>query len=415
MRKLVNCYLLSISATALALGIQIVILPWLSVGVLALPAMQVGWVQSAVMLPNFVVLLLGGVLADRGYRLSGVLLICTLAMLLHMSMALAVQWQWLSLKLLLGYAALLGTLNALHQPLRESLLPLLDEDRIQKNFSKLFLSQYVMQATGVIIAGQYGLLGVSTILWFQALAMGIALVFYLGLTLQIKQQAQLHEKFSAANGDAVKAIFHSVFQSFQYVWSKPVLRSLVGLAGFNGFVQMGVFIVVMPLLIRDVYGLSGSHYAYTQLSFLLGAVAANMWLLQRGGSNKPGQGILFCLLYTGLLLLGLGAKPTVNGVYILSFFWGVVVGVSTSLARSLLQDQLENSIRGRVTSIYQLALFGGAPLGALVGGYCAHWWSTLQLLTAAGAVTLITFVLFLLTKTLWQIQISPATKESEAG
>ncbi len=415
MRKLVNFYLLSISATALALGIQIVLLPWLSVGVLQLPAMQVGWVQSAVMLPNFVVLLLGGVLADRGYRLMGILLICTLATFLHIGLAIAVQWQWLGLSLLLGYAVLLGTLNALHQPLRESLLPLLDEGRIQKNFSKLFLSQYIMQAIGVVVAGQYSSLGVASILWFQAFSMFVALIFYVCLTLNIKKQASFYDKVNSTSPETSQTIRHSVLQSFRYVWQRPVLRSLVGLAGFNGVVQMGVFIVVMPLLIRDVYGLSGVHYAYTQLSFLLGAVAANIWLLKRGGSDKPGQGILFCLLYTSLLLLGLGAKPTVNGIYILSFFWGVVVGVSTSLARSLLQDQLDNAMRGRVTSIYQLALFGGAPLGALLGGYCVHWWSTLQLLTAAGVVSLITFVLFLLTKTLWQVQITPTAEEGSSN
>lgn len=400
MSGLINRYLWSVSATALALGIQIVILPWLSVGVLHLPAVQVGWVQSAVMLPNVVVLLLGGMLADRGYRLYGLLGVCAMAAVLHSVLGLLVYEEQLSLLILLGYAVALGTLNAFNQPLRESLLPVLDESAIQKNFSKLFFFQYLLQSAGVLLAGQYVLLGVDNVLFIQSAAMILALMGYVSLRQKVRKYSVVSESTAS-----FESFLQAMMAGFTYVWQQPVLRSLVGLASFNGFVHMGVFIVLMPLLIRDVYDLSGRHYAFTQFSFIAGAVVANFWLIRKGEVRKPGQSVLFCLLYTGVLLLGLSAKPTVTGIYILCFIWGVVVGVSTSLGRSLLQSQVEQHFRGRVSSVYQFALYGSAPLGALASGYCVHYFSALQLLLGAGVLSLVVFAMLLTTKSLWQVSI----------
>ncbi len=400
MSRLINRYLWSVSATALALGIQIVILPWLSVGVLQLPAVQVGWVQSAVMLPNVAVLLLGGMLADRGYRLYGLFWVCALAALLHAVLGMVLYEQHLSLLVVLVYAVALGTLNAFNVPLRESLLPALDENAIQKNFSKLFFFQYLLQGAGVLLAGQYAVLGAHNVLFVQAAAMILALAGYVSLRQQMRLCA-VNPESSVPNEPFLRAMA----AGFAYIWQQPVLRSLVSLAGFNGFMHMGVFIVLMPLLIRDVYALSGFHYALTQLCFIAGAVVANLWLIRKGAVKKPGQNVLFCLLYTGILLLALSAKPTVTGIYMLSFLWGAVVGVTTSLGRSLLQSQVDQHFRGRVSSVYQLALYGSAPLGALVSGYVVHYLSALQLLLVAGVLSLVVFAMLLTTKSLWQVSV----------
>ena len=59
-------YLFSLSVLSVALGIQIILLPWLVVDQLSLSSIWVGWVQAAVLIPNLLLLLLGGVSADRG-------------------------------------------------------------------------------------------------------------------------------------------------------------------------------------------------------------------------------------------------------------------------------------------------------------------------------------------------------------
>ncbi len=58
-------YLSGLGCSAVAMGLQIVIFPWLVVGVLHEPADRVGLAQMAVMLPNLLFILLGGAISDN--------------------------------------------------------------------------------------------------------------------------------------------------------------------------------------------------------------------------------------------------------------------------------------------------------------------------------------------------------------
>jgi predicted MFS family arabinose efflux permease len=49
--------------------------------------------------------------------------------------------------------------------------------------------------------------------------------------------------------------------------------------------------------------------------------------------------------------------------------WGFFSGLSMTLGRTLLHNQVPHDLRSRASSVYQLCLFGGAPLGAWGCGF----------------------------------------------
>lgn len=375
------------------MGCQFVVLPWLAVGELKLEADQVGWVQSLSLLPGVLLLLLGGAVADRDSSRWFLPLFYLLLAAIHGAMAWLLAIEGLSLWWLLLYALMLGVFSAFIQPLRERLLPILltPEQRIQRSVVIMSLCLYVAQAIGVAFAGQFDRFGAQTVLLGQVLCLLVAaiLFFVLALTSQPQQKPKSSQ---------------SLLEVVGYVWRERVLRDLVLLVGFNGFLHIGVFVVALPLLARDGYQQGAVYFASLQLCFVLGSIAATLGLLKRGPAQYPGRSVLFCLLYTGMLMIAIAAKPTLNGLFGLVFLWGVVAGVAASLGKGLLQQQAPEAYRGRILSIYQLSLFGAAPLGALVCGYLVNSLGAWLLFQVVGYTSAAIFVVFCFSRPMWQVE-----------
>ncbi|MAZ88705.1 MAG: MFS transporter [Cellvibrionaceae bacterium] len=401
-------YMVAVALAAFSTGVQIVVLPWLAVGELHLPADQVGWVQAGILLPGLALMLMGGAVADRQPSRYFLPLLYVLTTLCHCGILWVLFEGQLQLLWLMSYALALGVINAFLQPLRDRLLPELlgAEDRLQLSVVKVSLCVYLAQAVGVSAAGQIDWLTLEWVLAIQVISL-LACVMTLLLMLSLSKvdvtgvdEPQWRQSQGMdQTGGAV-----SIRQGLSFVRHHRVLKHLVLLVGFNGFMHIGVFVVALPLLSRDIYDLDAFNFAGLQLAFVAGNVVATLALLKRGLVAQPGRVILFCLLYAGIIMLAIAAKPTLFGLFLLVFTWGVVAGVSASLGKALLQQQATDGYRGRALSIYQLALFGGAPLGALACGYAVEFKGALTLFQWGGGVTLALFAVYLCVRSLWVIE-----------
>ncbi len=73
-------------------------------------------------------------------------------------------------------------------------------------------------------------------------------------------------------------------------------------------------------------------------------------------------------LGVSLLIVGLGVGRRFGFELGLLFLVGAATVASNTAANSILQSSIDARIRGRVSSLYMLALRGGAPLGNLATG-----------------------------------------------
>jgi MFS family permease len=397
-------YLVGISVLAIALGIQIILLPWLVVDHLALSSIWVGWVQAAILIPNLLFILVGGLMADKAKSLPWLVPLLWINMVLHASLAIFIHYSILSILLLLAYAILLGITNAFIQPWREYLLKqTANQAGLQPLVAKSTLCLAVGQGVGVSLTAFMDTLGLETLLFMQVIMVALAALFfaYLRRCLPTESNEQV------GNVEAVDKtlFFEGITSGLNDVWALPALRSLIAIVAFNGFFHIGVFIVALPLLVQQVYGESVDFYSGLQLAFVAGTIVTTLVVVYRGALDAAGRRIIFGLLYGGVILLALSAKPTLIGLFILVFFWGVVVGVSANMGRSVLQSLAPELSRGRIISIYQLALFGFAPIGALCAGYVIEIWGVLTLLKISGIASLVVFASTLVTKSLWEVEV----------
>ncbi|RLA40683.1 MAG: MFS transporter, partial [Gammaproteobacteria bacterium] len=89
--------------------------------------------------------------------------------------------------------------------------------------------------------------------------------------------------------------------------------------------------------------------------------------------------------------------------------WGMFSGISISLGRMMTHTEAPEAYRSRVVSIYQLAFFGTAPIGAWMTGQLISAQGVLETFGGLGATTLLVASLGVFTQ-LWR---SPGGKPVE--
>ena len=113
-----------------------------------------------------------------------------------------------------------------------------------------------------------------------------------------------------------------------------------------GVLFIGPFMVVLPLMVRDVYAGGAPQIAWVSTAFPLGTIAGSLVVIRRGGlgelmrSQWVALGIAACILIG--MSLGLPFGWTLGGVVL----WGVAGSVFMIAGRTLFQQRALHSLRG---------------------------------------------------------------------
>lgn len=377
---------------AFATGIHIVLLAWLAVGVLHLSPVNMGVIQAVSLLPNLVFMLVAGALADRFDPAKVIANALALHVCAYFALAFLLFTDQLNFFYLAAYGAAVGTGNAFVQPVREKLLSSIETQPLQKRLSMASIVQFSFQSAGIVFASSAEWIGYAVIASVQGVIAATSLL----TVLTIKKESVLK-----AHGISIKT---DMVAGLNHVLRSQPLSQLMVLIGFNGYMHLGVYLVVLPLMAKTVYGFGAAEYGSLQLTFVLGMIAAHLNIVRQENIQMPGQGALFSLLYTAVIGFALAKIPTVPGFYFMIFCWGFVAGNSAGRCRLVLQPLVEEAVKGRVMSIYQFVLFGFAPLGALATGFFVKYLSIQQIFYFMSLSSVGIFLLFFVFGKLWQVE-----------
>ena len=353
-------YLGAVGAHSMAMGLQTVLFPWLVVGILNADAHGLGLAQMAVMVPNLLFILVGGALSDHrhlGTHLGRLYLLYALPIGLILAAALG---DLLSYWQALVYGVLYGVITAFIQPARESLLPQLTDQALQRAVAQSAMVQFGAQSLGIAAAGQMERVGLPLLLVLQ-------IALFAGASLLIRRSQPKGEGISPASKPLRDV---RIFEGVGLVLRHPRLLPLMALVGATGFLGIGAYYVAMPIVARQMYHQGAGFFSAMQLCFVAGVLLANLIFVRWVGSlARPGRWMILSLLLRGLLisLLALQVPPWL--LFPLLVVWGMLSGMSMTLGRAMIHEEAPESLRSRVVSVYQLCLFGAAPLGAWLTGY----------------------------------------------
>jgi len=302
-----------------------------------------------------------GVLADRFDRRAASLLINTMSTLNMTALAMLTAFDKTDIYLLVVLSTMQGILDGAHMPVRMALVPnLVDRAQLQSalatNSISFNLSRFIGPAlAGVLIAT----LGVASAFAFNAVSYVAILVALLMVRLQP----------TAAREDRRGDVLAELVDGVRYVLRRPELRLLLLLIAISAVLGRGP-LELLPAFADDVFDRGSSGLAILTSAVGAGAIVAGL-ALARGTGWLTFEVVAASLFLGGQLLLALGLSDS---------FWvsaAIVVALGCTLSfcgvgtQILLQSMIDDSVRGRVSSLWGLVAFGGIAVGSLLIGTLA--------------------------------------------
>ena len=391
-------YLASVASFMIPAGIQTVLLPYLLAIELNQPAERFGMTQMIGQLPILVFLLFGGWLADRIDPRRLLMWIQAAAIATPLLLAICLWRGQISEGLLLLYALAWGLSTAFAMPARDGLLNRVAPANVQRMVTLAMGMQFGAMMVGQGLGGRAAHWGSIGILLLQC-AVLVAGIF---ATSRLPAAAI---RPARANGGPLRASLWREFGSgMALIFADPPMRATFLLALGMGVFFMGSYVVLLPLVIRDLYAGGAQDIASCYIVFGIGTVISTVVLARRGGTAFAGRALALALLGGCAALAPLLLAPPQWFFHLCIFAWGMCGGVAMSMARTILQERAPASHQARVMAALALATVGGGPIGSLfIGLAVAAAGARLAVLLPALGVALTTTGV-LATHSIWSLR-----------
>jgi predicted MFS family arabinose efflux permease len=126
-----------------------------------------------------------------------------------------------------------------------------------------------------------------------------------------------------------------------------------------------------------------------------GAVTGALLVAGLGNAKHQGRNALIALCVLGIFTTGFALSPSVPFSCAMIFLAGIALLSVFAMISSLIQLMTPDQMRGRVMSIFNLALRGGGPIGAIIAGALIHKFHAPIVIASAGGLMLCLGLFFL--------------------
>lgn len=337
-------------------------------------ALQTGAVYALTYAPHLLLLLPGGVLADRYPRQRLLVGGDVLAALISVSLALIAGTG--SLGAIYAMAFLLACVNPLYHPAFQAVIPeLVPSEKIAVANARIYGADNVLNLLGPVLAGALVVAaGHQTALFLDSVTFCVSallLVFIGGTAVPERRREMIREGVTYLRGNRILLSGAFVFGAFNLFVCMMQFNLVYYLSEYEGF---------SPVLVGVMLGLEG-------LGLLIGASLAPR-LLDR---FRPGRLIA---VGNGIMGLGILLLLPASGPVLIGLIWMVVFaggGLSDIAIFTLRHKLVPSALLGRVVALTRMIAWSGMPLAALAGGGLESRFDDFSLVIAlAGAGTLIT-------------------------
>lgn len=325
---------------------------------------MLGVVTAAQYGPLLLLGLFGGLIADGVRKRSTLIVTQALALVLAIVLFAVSTAGVVQVWHVVGIAAVLGLVEAIDTPTRQSFtIEMVGRDDVANavalNMTAFNIARVIGPAiAGLVIAGA----GTSAVFLINAVSYAAVITGLLAM-----RGNELRDAPRRRRPNTVGAVLADVREGLDHVWRSPhsqvavVTLGLVSVFGIN-------FQVLGPALARDVLRSDATGYGFLMTAFGLGALASAFGVAALGTSTRV---LTFGALILGLsnVALAVSAELGVSMALMVGAGIGAIaVGATGNLT---LQLGSPDELRGRVMSIYAIVFDGLAPVGALLMGAVA--------------------------------------------
>jgi MFS family permease len=347
-------------------------------------ATMLGVVSFAQFTPILLVGLFAGVIVDRVDRRR--LIITTQILLMLSAFALAaLTWTGaVRVEHVIILAAFNGTVGSFDMPGRQSfVVEMVGYDDLANAIalnSMMFNSARMLgpAAAGLLIAW----LGIGTCFFLN----GVSFLAVIWSLTQMDVPARVI-------GVGARMI-PQLREGLAYVWTnRPILYQMALAAVTNGFGYQ--YLVLVPLFARNVLHGDARTYGFLVAIQGLGSVVGAVTLASRVSTRGMRNNLLAGLFLSAVGIVVFGISRSIP----LSLAAQLVIGAGLTNFRAsnntLVQMFVNDDLRGRVMSTYQLASIGMTPVGALLIGYMGSHLGPMGTVVFCGAIIMLCGIVLL--------------------
>ena len=362
--------------SALANGTLRFVLVWLTLDLsdwdpaVGLVGLSVGLAGLAVSVP-------AGAVNDRfDRRLLFIRLSAATAVVLGSAAAL-VALDLATVAVVAGHAVLLGGLLAAASPGAQAMVPaLVPPDRLMNGVALQMISMNVAMMMGALVGGAAIALAGN--------AGGLALLAVVEAAAAILM-ARVEIPTNAVV--ATTRLRADIGEGMRWALRREPTRSLLAIMALIGFMWGGVTLLLPEYAKEDLgAGVFATSALFAPLG--VGMIVTSLRLANR--TSLTGRGRLLSTAFSvcsGPLVVVLGVSGSYVFSLLLMALWGIGGGIVMTIQRTLLQEDIPDTMMGRVMGLNTLAMLGAFPLAAGAAAALTAFVSTGAALVAFGCVT----------------------------
>jgi len=351
-------YLGASSATTLSFSMQQLLISWLLIGVLHTDPEHVGIAQAIIGVPGLFLMLWGGASADRVDPRGLLIRVYTISVIPPLLLIAVERLDLLGYWSVTLWALLMSVATSFQTPAQAAILNRSAGNRVQEAVTAATAITFVMQVIGLGLAGQLEHIGLDAVLVLQSLAIGAGALLIRRLPAVPMESPALQPP----------PAWRSVLDGLVVIRRNPVVLHVLIVNFTSMLFNAGSFFLIFPFIMTKVYGGDAAFLALMLAVFYSGAVTVNFLLLRFMPLQRPGRLFLSMQITRAFIFAVYLFEPALPVLVVVTFLWGMNMGITTTTSRGIIQECAEAAFRGRILAVYNVGALGAQPLGALVLG-----------------------------------------------
>ena len=394
-------FLLGQISSQLAIQMLLVGLGW-QVYLITESAMALGWVGLARYLPQLILTLHAGSVADRFNRVKiimwgrGITIIAML-MLSYTSYTNSINEYVIYLA-----CVLLGIAQTYNMPASQAIVPNLVSRANHAQAQTITASG--REATTIIgpaLGGVIYIFGSETLYFLCSLVSLLSVLTFAGLIESQPERLQSNAKKNA------------LFDGFRFVWRNQLIFGSLLLDTLA--VLIGSVTALLPMIARDILETDSVGLGLLRSAPAVGAVLMSLLIARYPIKRNSGRILYYAVGVFGLATIVFGFSDQLWLSLAMLFLLGSADMVSVIIRATWVQDETPDEMRGRVSAVNALFISTSNELGEFESGLAAAWIGAVPSILLGGVGTLLMVAIWIpLFPSLWNRDhlVNPETEES---
>jgi MFS family permease len=320
--------------------------------------LMLGLTGTATLLPTLIFGLFGGALADRFSRKKLLIVVQTLAMGQALVLAVLTLAGWITPWLVVGLALLLGMVQAVETPVRQSFVAQLVpretlHNAIGLNSSMFHLARFFGPAVAGFLVAWFGEGTVFAINAFSFLAVIVSLYFI----------TEAPKKADVDVGGRYSGFWAGVKFAAQHPLIGAALLTVALTCIFGS-----ATVILLPIYVGEIFNHGPESLGWLMAMLGVGSLLAALGLARRQNISRLEKRIAAAGVGMALSLMVFSWNPLFWLALLILPLVGFAATSVYASSNALVQFSVPDQLRGRIMAIYTVCLHGMVSLGQLALG-----------------------------------------------